>query len=191
MSKRMNKNKQEEIEADKQNRRNNRLSTIVAILAVWGTLCVTLFRFTRQKFVIWPEQGYTYYILMWGICIIPLAGMILIFWDIVRYVVADLNRYNLRNPYYKELDEKSDERYEILTNDFKSMLGILIFWVGFSGIVFALTSYFLKDIFINCMVVGSICLIIILLRKKNLQKSCNCDKGEKHGQSTMCRSKTE
>lgn len=173
MSKRMNKNKQEEIEADKQNRRNNRLSTIVAILAVWGTLCVTLFGFTRQKFVIWPEQGYTYYILMWGICIIPFAEMILIFWDIVRYVVADLNRYNLRNSYYKELDEKSDERYDILTNDFKSMLVVLCFWGGFSGLVFTLTDYFLKNIFINCTIVSIICLmiIIVLYKKRVLTRS--------------------
>ena len=171
MSRRMNKNKQEEIEADKQNRRNNRSSMVVAIAAVLVTVYMTWFKYILQVFTNWPKKGLIYYILIWGIYIFPLSGGLLISYNAIVYIIKDLNRYNVKNISCKELDEESDKCYEILTTNFEFVLRIIISWMVFSGIVFTLTDYFLKNIFINCTVVSIICLIIIIfLYKKQVLK---------------------
>lgn len=116
-----------EVSDDKESRRSTRLGTIIAIVAVLGTICTVLFKITRGIINEWPESGYIYYIYIWGLFIASLAAAVMMFLEIIWFVVGDLKRYNLLNENYTQYDSLSDERYYRLVTDFKIFtMGLLV-----------------------------------------------------------------
>lgn len=136
------KRKQREIEkddksliCDRANRRDVRLGTIIGIVAILVTFCSVLFRCAKSAIAVWPESGYIYYILMWSVFLIPLSATLLICFDIILFVIADLNRYNLKDDDYQKYDTESDLRYSSMINDFKIMLGVFFVLIFFIAII--------------------------------------------------------
>ena len=48
-----------------------------------------------------------------------LSTSVIIFIDIVLYVISDLKRYNTLDQNYKQYDQESDNRYMYLLSDFR------------------------------------------------------------------------
>lgn len=118
--------------------RNSRLATLIAIVAILTTIALFLFKCVKNIITLWPEDGYLYIILNWGIFCIPLAAFILIFIDIVRFVMKDLIRYDLKNPDRKKYSVYSDNCYAELISDFKIMIGVIAIFLALYGFIFAI-----------------------------------------------------
>ena len=94
---------------EKEQRRTTRLGAIVAIVAVIGTLCVFLFKMSMAALNVWSEQGVMYWYLQ-ALFLFALSTSVIIFIDIVLYVISDLKRYNTLDQNYKQYDQESDNR---------------------------------------------------------------------------------
>lgn len=105
-------------DADKEQRRNTRLGAIIAIVAIVGTACAFLFKMTVSTLNVWSEHGLTYWYLK-GLFLSALSISVIIFIDIVIYVICDLKRHNISNENYKQYDQISDEKYKYLLTEFK------------------------------------------------------------------------
>lgn len=112
---------------EKEQRRTTRLGAIVAIVAVIGTLCVFLFKMSMAALNVWSEQGVMYWYLQ-ALFLFALSTSVIIFIDIVLYVISDLKRYNTLDQNYKQYDQESDNRYMYLLNDFR-IYTIMLFFV--------------------------------------------------------------
>lgn len=75
--------------AEKEQRRTTRLGAIIAIVAVIGTLCAFLFKMTISSLNVWSEQGVMYWYLQ-ALFSFALSTSVIIFIDIVLYVISDL-----------------------------------------------------------------------------------------------------
>lgn len=107
--------------AEKEQRRTTRLGAIIAIVAVIGTLCAFLFKMTISSLNVWSEQGVMYWYLQ-ALFSFALSTSVIIFIDIVLYVISDLKRYNTLDQNYKQYDQESDNRYMyLLRNAFMCM----------------------------------------------------------------------
>jgi len=104
--------------AEKEQRRTTRLGAIIAIVAVIGTLCAFLFKMTISSLNVWSEQGVMYWYLQ-ALFSFALSTSVIIFIDIVLYVISDLKRYNTLDQNYKQYDQESDNRYMYLLSDFR------------------------------------------------------------------------
>ena len=104
--------------AEKEQRRTTRLGAIIAIVAVIGTLCAFLFMMTISSLTVWSEQGVMYWYLQ-ALFSFALSTSVIIFIDIVLYVISDLKRYNTLDQNYKQYDQESDNRYMYLLSDFR------------------------------------------------------------------------
>lgn len=113
--------------AEKEQRRTTRLGAIVAIVAVIGTLSAFLFKMTISSLNVWSEQGVMYWYLQ-ALFLFALSTSVIIFIDIVLYVISDLKRYNMLEQNYKQYDQESDNRYMYLLNDFR-IYTIMLFLV--------------------------------------------------------------
>lgn len=115
------------IDAEKEQRRTTRLGAIIAIVAVIGTLCAFLFKMTIRLLNIWAEQGVMYWYLQ-VLLALSLSTSVIIFIDIVLYVISDLKRYNMLDPNYERYNQESDMKYRNLFDDFRIYI-ILLFFV--------------------------------------------------------------
>lgn len=113
--------------AEKEQRRTTRLGAIIAIVAVIGTICAFLFKMTISSLNVWSEQGVIYWYLQ-ALFSFALSTSVIIFIDIVLYVISDLKRYNTLDRNYKQYDQESDNRYMYLLNDFR-IYTIMLFFV--------------------------------------------------------------
>ena len=104
--------------AETEQRRTTRLGAIIAIVAVIGTICAFLFKVTIRSLNVWSEQGVIYWYLQ-ILFSFALSISVIIFIDIVLFVISDLKRYNMLNENYKQYDQESDKRYMHLLNDFR------------------------------------------------------------------------
>ena len=111
---------------EKEQRRTTRLGAIVAIVAVIGTLCVFLFKMSMAALNVWSEQGVMYWYLQ-ALFLFALSTSVIIFIDIVLYVISDLKRYNTLDQNYKQYDQESDNRYMYLLSDFRIYTIMIIF----------------------------------------------------------------
>lgn len=112
-------------DVDKEQRRATRLGAIIAIVAIVGALCTFLFKMTINSLNIWSERGIIYWYLQ-SLFSLALSTSVIIFIDIVWYVISDLKRYNTEASDYKQYDSVSDTRYKYLLNDFKIYIIMLI-----------------------------------------------------------------
>lgn len=112
--------------AEKEQRRTTRLGAIIAIVAVIGTLCAFLFKMTISSLNVWSEQGVMYWYLQ-ALFSFALSTSVIIFIDIVLYVISDLKRYNTLDQNYKQYDQESDNRYMYLLSDFRIYTIMIIF----------------------------------------------------------------
>ena len=112
--------------AEKEQRRTTRLGAIIAIVAVIGTLCAFLFKMTISSLNVWSEQGVMYWYLQ-ALFSFALSTSVIIFIDIVLYVISDLKRYNTLDQNYKQYDQGSDNRYMYLLSDFRIYTIMIIF----------------------------------------------------------------
>lgn len=172
MSERKNKKKNAQrddnntLVCDRANRRDVRLGTIIGIVAILVTFCSVLFRYTKSVIAFWPESGYIYYILIWSILLIPLSATLIICVDIVFYVIADLNRYNLENEEYQKYDKESDIKYSLMINDFKIMLGVFCVWIIVIAIINAFYQRSVGSIIYGVLTTSILVLGGIFLIKK-------------------------
>ena len=111
--------------ADTEQRRANRLGAIIAILVVLGTLCAFIFKMTISSINVWSEHGIIYWYLQL-LFLSALSTLVILFVDMILYVVSDLKRHNIMDKNYQQYDEVSDKRYMHLINDF-SIYIILLF----------------------------------------------------------------
>ena len=81
---------------DKEQRRTTRLGAIIAIVAVVGTLCGFLFKMTIRSLNVWSEQGIMYWYLQ-SHCLLALSTSVLIFIDIIFFLIGDLKRYDTKS----------------------------------------------------------------------------------------------
>ena len=113
-------------DVEKEQRRNTRLGAIIAIVAIVGTACAFLFKMTVNTLNVWSEHGVTYWYLK-GLFLSALSISVIIFIDIVIYVISDLKRHNISNENYKQYDQISDEKYKNLLTEFKIYILMLFF----------------------------------------------------------------
>lgn len=112
--------------AEKEQRRTTRLGAIIAIVAVIGTICAFLFKMTISSLNVWSERGIIYWYLQ-VLFSFALSTSVIIFIDIVLYVISDLKRYNMLDQNYKQYDQESDNRYMYLLSDFRIYTIMIIF----------------------------------------------------------------
>ncbi len=114
--------------ADKEQRRTTRLGATIAIVAVIGTICAFLFKMTISSLNVWAERGRVIYWYLQILFTFALSTSVIIFSDIVKYVISDLKRYNVLDQNYKQYDQESDNRYMCLISDFRTYT-IMIFFI--------------------------------------------------------------
>lgn len=154
----------EEVE-EKEQRRSTRLGAIIAIVAVMGTVCTFLLKMTTSLLNVWSEQG----IIFWCLKILlslALSMALIIFLDIVTYVIYDLKRYNVLDENYKQLDWESDKRYKCLINDFKlyiSVLLVVVFLFTILSEIYGRDGQKWRGILMACLV--AIAAIVIFLKR--------------------------
>lgn len=139
---------------DDSSRRDARLASIIGIVATLVTFCSILFKCTKKVAAVWPESGHAYYIIMYSFFVIPLAASLIICFDILRYIMADLNRYNLDDVNYKMYDKDSDQKYAYVIKDFKIMLVVFLIVL----IAIDIISAFLEKSIINFCIGMLICI---------------------------------
>jgi len=88
-----------------------------------------LYKATKNIIYIWPESGHVYYIYMWLLFIATLGASIMIFSEIVWFVIGDLKRYNVIDESFAQYDMISDKRYLRLVTDFKLLMIGLFFLI--------------------------------------------------------------
>lgn len=148
-------------ECDRRNRRDNRLGTVIAIIAILGTVCNFLFQCAKSAVSSWPESGYLYSVALYSVYFVPLSAIVLICYDIICYVIKDLNRYDVQNKSYMKYDKESDQRYSFMVKDFKIMLGVLFAELIITALII---SYYQKSINgLMCFIVVILCLIISII----------------------------
>ena len=163
------------IEEMKESRRSTRMGTIIAIVAVLGTICTVLYKITRNAINIWPESGYIYYIYMWILFLSALGGVVLIFGEIIWYIIGDIKRYNILDENYVCFDEISDKRYFSLISDFDLLVKELCFVLLLAIPVFIfLYDGILKYVYIGISILLGVVGIVVsvsAVRKKKISRS--------------------
>ena len=85
-----------------------------------------LFKMTISSLNVWSERGVIYWYLQ-ALFSFALSTSVIIFIDIVLYVISDLKRYNMLDQNYKQYDQESDNRYMYLLSDFRIYTIMIIF----------------------------------------------------------------
>lgn len=103
----------------KNERRGTRLAAIIGIVATIGGLELFLFRISGDLLEAKIQSGTSIYMCMLVGFILTLSIGVLLILGIIVYVYYDLHRYNVLRIDCTEYDQKSDEAYDYLINDFK------------------------------------------------------------------------
>ena len=146
--------------AEKEQRRTTRLGAIIAIIAVIGTICAFLFKMTISSLNVWSEKGVIYWYLQ-ALFSFALSTSVIIFIDIVLYVISDLKRYNMLDQNYKQYDLESDNRYMYLLSDFRIYTIMIIFVFILSIPLFAIygeESQKWSGILVSCL-----CAVVVIV----------------------------
>ena len=104
---------------------------------------------------IWTKQGiiFMYFQLLF---LLTLSTLVIIFMDIVLYVLSDLKRYNTLDKNYRQFDQESDNRYIYLQQDFSFYI-IMLFFVF--SIYLPLSSMYGKGVAKCAMLLFSLLII--------------------------------
>lgn len=128
---------------DKQQRRVTRTGAILAIIAVFGTICIFILKLCMNAIKLWEVQGITYRCLQ-GMIFLTFSAVIILFVRLVIFVVYDLMRYNVLEENYEEYDKQSDENYEKLLVDFRFYTTLLC--MIFFMVLMFLSLYLSRDL---------------------------------------------
>lgn len=171
-------------ELDKEQRRATRLGAIIAIVAIIGTLCTFMVKVTLGLINVWPQKGMLYWYLM-ALFLCALSTIIIILFDIIRYILCDLKRYDVLDSNCKLYDDVSDKSYSYISKEFKTY-AIMISCAFFTLIPLE-AVYVEKSQRERCIVVSTICLCIGIMmtviwlktsskeeRKKTFMTILNC-----------------
>lgn len=101
---------------DVEQRRVNRTGTILAIIALVGTLLLFLFKITINALNIWSAKSIIYRLAQ-IVFVSILSSVIWIILDIILYIIKDMKRNNVIDEKHKLYDTESDERYAVLIKD--------------------------------------------------------------------------
>ncbi len=149
--------KLEKRDEDKKERRDARTGIILTIIATLGTASVILFRGVRVVLTEWPLRGHAIYITLMYMFIIPLAIVLIIFWDIAKCILTDLKRYNVADEGYEQHDDNSDENYRLLLEDFQILLGIFLFVIV---VYWGICAFYQGDCFSRVLTVFAIAFVL-------------------------------
>ena len=152
---------------DKEQRRTTRLGAIIAIVAIIGTLCAILFKVTISSLNVWSEQGIIYWYLQ-ALFSLALSTSVIIFIDIVLYVISDLKRHNTLDQNYKRYDQVSDRKYMYLLNDFRiyTIMLFLVFILSIPlSVIYGEESQKWSGILLSCLCVLVGIAFVVLLQK--------------------------
>lgn len=144
-----------EIEKDKEQRRTTRLSAVIAIIAVVGTVCGFNFKLSINALNLWANQGFVYWYLQ-ALIFLSLSTTLVLAYRLIVYVIDDLKRHNVADENYLKYDSKADESYNCLANDFKVYISLLI------GISFVLLPLIYFDGNKKSRMIGIFGLIIVI-----------------------------
>lgn len=158
-----------------EDRRNMRTSSIIAILAIIITAFTILFQLTKRMGSVWSANGITY-ITVFCFFVISLIEIIIIICDIVKFLVTDLNRYNIEDKGYCSYDEKSDYRYALLIFDFKIMIRIIVFQIVIIAISNLISSSFILKVIVIIIAIVFIIIVIIWVVSGKIHKAINWSK---------------
>ena len=162
------------VDDGKENRRTSRLTTILAIVAIMGSVCICLLSLSQQMFDMWPESGYVYRIYLWLLFISALVAAFFAFVDIVNYVYTDLKRYNMKDKQYKVYDEKSDDAYERILSNFELAIGglgvLLLFFPSISVLFLQRDNVFLIVLVFACTAILLFRLVDYLVKQRKIRK---------------------
>lgn len=162
--------KNKEIQEKKENRRSIRSGTIIAILAILGTICAVLYKMTRNVIGIWPEKGNIYYYYAWILLLVPLGATVQILIEIVLFITEDVKRYNILDEQYEKYDEMSDKKYYSIISDFNFFM-VFIAFIVLLCIPVALFMYegYFKYVYIGvCIMLCVVGIHSLILKKRVL-----------------------
>lgn len=121
-------------ESDVDNRRNSRTSMLVSILLLSGTFFTILCKASLRFFRVYYFNNLTWLLLaFFSLCI---SIVLILIYDIVRYVFYELLRNNVKKENYIGYDNDADISYHYLINDLYFF--ILIVFISFLFVVFCL-----------------------------------------------------
>lgn len=132
---------------------------------------MVLYKATRNIMNIWPESGHIYYIYMWVLFIATFGASIMIFSELVWFVIGDLKRYNVLDENFTQYDIISDKRYLQLVTDFKLlMIGLFFLIILIIPVSIFLVKDLVKYLYLVIMIflcgIGIFILILELKKKK-------------------------
>lgn len=158
---------------EKEQRRTTRLGAIITIVAVIGTICVFLFKLTTNLLNVWSVKGLIYWYLQ-ALFLLALSTAVIIFIDIVLYVVNDLKRYNILDQNYKQYDQESDNRYMHLLSDFRIYTIMILSFFAFCiplSIIYGVESQRWSGILSSCLcVVAGVVLVVRWIQFKSREE---------------------
>lgn len=158
---------------DKKERRDTRQGTIISIIAILGTICTVLFKYTKSVLSVWPISGWIYYVFMWSLFIVPLSAALLIFKDIIIYVIYDLKRYNVQDSEYEQYDKESDKKYYLLITNFRIVIVICVTFFMYFIVLLSIEKYLsqkLLSIVILTSIMAAIVYILNWIKRKKIEK---------------------
>lgn len=118
-------------ESDVDKRRNLRTSMLVSILLLSGSFVFFLYKVSLRFFRVYYFNNLTWLLLAFFSLFISIV--LILIYDILRYVIFELLRSNVKNEKYIDYDNKADISYYYLINDL--YIFFLIFLISFLFVV--------------------------------------------------------
>lgn len=121
----------EEISEEIDRRRNTRITSVLALLALMVSMTIVSFKFTYAAIDGWPIEGKIYYIYSYFIFIAVTSALIVTIGNVVWFILVDLKRYSISENGYSYYDGKSDKAYEgLIKNVTVAIYVLVIAWCG-------------------------------------------------------------
>lgn len=120
-------------------RRNSRTTILLSVLASVIALFKFMLKIAYNSINNWPIELGFLSILIRGAGLFIVSVYFLLVWDIINFIISDLKRNDILDEEYKLFDKISDQKFSLLTKDFK---------------------FFLQISFIICLILGLIILAI-------------------------------
>ena len=112
-----------ENKADMEERRGNRIASVIALLASLWALGRIVYKLTLVVMNVWPTAGWMYRYLQ-GLFVLSVSIITIIIIDMTVYIFVELKRYNNLDSKHKKYDKISDEKYNCMVSDYTTYVGI-------------------------------------------------------------------
>lgn len=127
------------VESKIEERRRNRSAILLSVLASVIALFKIMLKIAYNSINNWPIELGFLSILIRGAGLLIVSVYFLLVWDIINFIISDLKRNDILDEEYKIFDKISDQKFSLLTKDFK---------------------FFLQIFFIICVILGLILLAL-------------------------------